>query len=336
MPISGKKVYLNLEERQFYCSDCSRYFYESFSFLDKSAHFTNRYRKHLYNQIVQSSINQVIAIEDICWKTANNLFVKEARKQIAISAKFKTVKYLGIDEFALKKGHKDFATVLVDLQRHCVLEILPYRQKAKLITFFKGKGEQWCSNIAVFCSDMWDGFINTAKETFLNAEIIVDRFHFFNQINTALDSQRKALRKSFKDEQSLKYSKWILLKNNQNLIHPEKQRLELALNFSQDLKNIYEAKENLRAIFEQKIEIKEAQKSIENWVEKVSNLNNRYLNRFLKTLNNWKEYVLNYFRTRLTTSIVEGINNKIKMIKRRAFGFNNFSNFRYRILAAFE
>lgn len=336
LPISGKKVFLHIKERQFYCPDCNRFFSERFSFVEKNGHFTDRFEKHLFLQIKQSSINQVIAIEDLCWKTANDIIKRQSKRQLNSTSLFDNVRYIGMDEFALKKGHKNFATVIVDLGKLCIIDVLPYREMSKLIAYFRTKGQAWCAQIQVFCSDMWDGFITTAKTVFPNAEIVVDRFHFFKQINHAVDNQRKALRKEFKEHEELKYIKYLLLMNYSNLDSDQRAKLDKAFEIVPILKDVHTAKEDLRKIFEQDIDKQQAEKKIDEWTEKVKMLNNKYLNIFIKTLTNWKSYVLNYFTTRLTTSIIEGMNNKIKMIKRLGFGFTNFTNFKIRIMIAFE
>jgi transposase len=336
LPISGKEVYLHLEERQFVCKGCNRYFSEGFSFVNKHSHHTERYGRYLYEQIRISSIQEVIELEDICWKTAQEIFKKESEKVLSGTKGFLEVRRIGIDEFALKKGHKNYATVLIDLDRLCVLEVLPYREQALLMTYFKQKGQVWCEQIEVFCSDMWDGFVGTAKRVFPHAEIVIDRFHFFKHLNQALDNERKALRKTLKGEEKLKHIKWALLKNYQSLNPQEKQSLDLAFKIAPSLQKVHQAKEELRQIFEQDLQKQQAQTLIDQWAIKAFELNNVFLNAFINTLNYWKDYILNYFNTRLTTSIVEGFNNKIKMIKRRGFGFRNFDNFKYRIFAAFQ
>jgi len=102
------------------------------------------------------------------------------------------VRVVGRDGFALKKGHRAYATVMVDLERVEVIDILGYREQVKLIEYFKNKGVEWCERIEVFCSAMWLGFINTAKTVFPNATLVVDRFHFLGHLNKAVDSQRKS------------------------------------------------------------------------------------------------------------------------------------------------
>lgn len=101
------------------------------------------------------------------------------------------------------------------------------------------------------------------------------------------------------------------------------------------LKEAYEAKKSFRAILEEDITPKEADKKLTNWVIDVLEKNNKYLNKFIKTFTNWYDYILNYFDGRWSNGMVEGINNRIKMIKRRAFGYDDFNSFRNRVLVEF-
>lgn len=335
LSISGKKVFLYLQERQFYCEDCNRHFMERFSFVEPNRHQTDRLERQVYDICIQSNINHVLTIiDDISWTTANEIFNRQAKKQINIHSKDK-VKWIGIDEFAIKKGHKDFGVVIVDLERVVVIDVLNYRDQDKLIEYFKNKGTTFCNRITYFCSDMWDGFVNTAKACFPNVTIVTDRFHFFYHLNKSVDHQRKALRKEFKDSEDLKYIKWLLLKNKTDLTKVENETLEKAFKVAPELKTVYYKKEDFRAILEEKITREEAENKINKWVEDSEKINNKYLNIFLKTLNNWKPTILNYFTNRITSSIVEGINNKVKLIKRLGFGFTNFTNFKNRIIASF-
>jgi transposase len=177
--------------------------------------------------------------------------------------------------------------------------------------------------------------VSTAKAVFSNAAIVVDRFHFFWHLNKAVDNQRKQLCRVFKENDEFKYIKWALLKNKSDLTSEERKKLARAFAIAPELGHIYNHKEELRAIFEQNLTKEEAEIQINQWLENAQSLNNKYLNSFLKTFYNWKNYVLNYFKYRFITSIIEGINNSIKTIKRMCFGFRNFENFRYRIMLNF-
>ena len=162
-----------------------------------------------------------------------------------------------------------------------------------------------------------------SKRGVSNAEIVIDRFHFFGQMNKALDNVRKQLRRQNPDNDTLKGIKWLLLKNPDKLTAEHKHQLERVFHEFPTLEQAYMMKNELRSIFESDMDRQNAQSKIEQWALKAKDMNNRYINKFLNTLENWKEYALNYFNDRISNGIVEGINNKIKLIKRMAFGFRN-------------
>ena len=201
--------------------------------------------------------------------------------------------------------------------------------------YFQSRGTEWCEGIEVFCSDMWQGFINTAKAVFPKATLVVDRFHFFSYLNKAVDNQRKNLRRQFKDQENFKRLKWALLKNAENLTVDDKKKLVCAFLLAPQLKIIYEHKENFRLIFNQKLTREQGEIALNQWIEEAKKIKNKYLDKFLYMLNDWKAYVLNYFTHRFTTSIIEGINNSIKTVKRMGYGFRNFANFKQRVLISF-
>jgi transposase len=325
---------LHLSQRQFYCPDCDRHFNERFHFVDPKRTMTRRYERHVYECCKASTIQKVSAQENLVWQTVNEICQRGARKELE-ERPISKVRAVGMDEFAIKKGHRDYATVIVDLERVEIIDILDYRDQAKLIEYFKNKGIDWCQGIEVFCSDMWQGFINTAKAVFPNATLVVDRFHFFSHLNKAVDNQRKNLRRHFKDQEEFKGLKWALLKNAENLTPEQKKKIDRAFLFCPQLKLIYDHKEKFRAIFNQNLTREQGEIELNQWIGEAQEMKNKHLNKFLNTLSNWKEYILNYFVHRVTTSVIEGINNSIKTVKRMGYGFRNFANFKQRVLISF-
>jgi len=337
LSISEKKVYLHLKSRQFICENCSRTFYERFNFVSKYERMTMRFEEFIYKRCIGVDLNYVCLQEDLCWDTVNRLFKKWANKKIKSHNLFIGVRALGIDEIALKKGHKNFVCVLVNLETGEVIDILEDRTKSALLSYFQGLGSAFCEGIEIFSSDMWEGYINTAKEIFPNASIVVDRFHFFAHLQKAVDSSRKALRKAFPDAEELKNVKWLFLKNKENLSSEQVKQLQnlIANPAYEQLKQAYEAKESFRDILQQDITPQQADEQLTHWVILTLEKNNKYLNKFVNTFTNWYQYILNYFDGKWSNGMVEGINNRIKMIKRRAFGYNDFQSFRTRILVEF-
>jgi transposase len=334
LSITGKTVILHLRSRQFHCADCNSYNQEQFTFVKASHTMTERYEAYVYICCKNSSIERVSVQENIVWDCVQKIYTIHAKSETAFLQKHQP-KRIGIDEFAIKKGHKDFATVIVDLDKGYVLDVLDFRTKDELIAYFKAKGSAYCENIEVFSCDLWDGFISTAKSVFPNADIVTDRFHFFKLLHEVLDKERKKLRREFKDEQDFKTIKWLLFKAWEQLHEVQRRTLLRAFRKSPILRQLYFAKNELRNIFESHITKEQAQKLVTQWVETVKEFKHNVLDTFLKTIERHNEIILNFFTHRVSNGIVEGINNAIKALKRNGFGYRNFDNFKLRIIANF-
>jgi len=124
LSITGREVYLDLEVRQFYCIECDRYFSERFSFVDAHRSYTRRYEDYLYVRCQGMTLRQVSLQENLLWDVVDDIFTRKANKAIRISTQ---VRWFGIDEISLRKGHCAYACVLVDLERACGIDLLPQR-----------------------------------------------------------------------------------------------------------------------------------------------------------------------------------------------------------------
>ena len=179
---------------------------------------------------------------------------------------------------------------------------------------------------------MWEAYVNVAKSLFPNAKIVIDRFHWMKHLNDAVDNQRKLERKLNPEEEMFKQLKWKLIKNQKELTQEEQILLKKAFAKSPELEEIYELKNTFQAIFDCEFSKETAEKEIQYWMDYAEQLSNKYLNKFIKTFNNWREWILNYFEGRYSNGIVEGLNNSIKTIKRQAYGLLNFEHLRARVL----
>lgn len=153
MAIAGKEVYLHLTTQQFHCKDCKRFFYEQFSFLEASRQMTNRLEQYLYQCGQDSCLQRVAARENVGWDVLQGIFTRWAKKHIRQQLNYLPTR-LGIDEFAYRKGKKDYAVVLVDLDRGLVWDVLPNRDKEAIKAYFISKGATFCANLKVFSCDM--------------------------------------------------------------------------------------------------------------------------------------------------------------------------------------
>ena len=329
LSIVGREVYLHLEERQFYCMDCNRYFSERFSFVDPNRTTTDRYEAYLYERCEKSSFSQVAVLENLSWLVVQVIYTRQGGRQLVGEDK---IRWLGIDELALRKGHKHYACVLIDLERGGVYDLLPDRTQDYLIPYFEKKGKAFCHRISVFSCDMWDGFVNVAHTLMPDATIVVDRFHVMGQLHQALDTYRRALRRAHPQLEVLKRLRWVVLKHPEELTDKEKAHLEQAFEAFPQLEQVWQLKEDLRLWFDAFQSPQRADGWLSVWMEQALALDNRYLNAFVKTLQRWRQYIVAFFQHRITNGLVEGINNSIKAIKRRGYGFLNFEHFRLRVL----
>jgi len=171
------------------------------------------------------------------------------------------------------------------------------------------------------------------QELMPSAEVVADRFHVMKQVNEELDKQRRVEKRAvdkIKNEakikaklEILKKSKYSLLKNEENLTEEQKNKLAALKETFPKLKEMHELKENLRTIYEKSENWREGMFAMQNWWEKSAEI----FTESRQTLRRWFGEIISYFDRRTTNGMVEGINNKLKLIKRRGYGFRNFRNF---------
>ena len=251
------------------------------------------------------------------------------------------VDVIGIDEIALKKGQKDFVTIVTMRVGNTtrILAVLKDRKKETVKTFFSRIPTRVRKTVRVVCSDMYDGFINAAKEVFGDkVKIIIDRFHVAKLYRKGVDTLRKAEMKRLKNTlvkeeyAKLKNVMWILRKDTKNLLDEELDVLQLLFMHSPLLETSYKLSKELTYIFNEDRQRSRAKRKIHAWINRVKQSGLGCFNTFLSTLEERMEEILHYFIHRQTSGFVEGLNNKIKVIKRRCYGILNPDHLFQRIL----
>ena len=241
---------------------------------------------------------------------------------------------IGIDEIALLKGRKDYVAIISSQQADgqvIVLAVLPDRLKASVRHFFESIPQRLWPTLGSVCTDMWDGYANAAKEfaaahAEVTLEVVTDRYHVAKNYRDCVDTLRQSECRRLKKELSeaeyeeVKGLMWIVRKNHRDLTAEERARLRILFARSPLLKAAYTLREELTAIFELPLTKAQAQVRLRKWVAKVRRSGLTCFDTFLTTLENWFEEVTNYFVDRLSSGFVEGLNNKIKTLKRRCYG----------------
>ena len=241
---------------------------------------------------------------------------------------------MNIDEIALEKGHGNFVLVLSAPEEGYVLDVLPDRERKTLEKWLDGLPPEVKKAIKIVNLDMWEPYTLAVKAKLPHARIVVDRFHVMKNLNHCLTLARREIQRTASNEvkEQLTGSRWVLVKNQKDLNEKQRAKLESLYQASPELKVCPQLKEQFRMIFETITDREKAKAALIRWISQVETLNVTALQSFLVTLRNWFELILNYFIEHWTNAFAEGVNNKIKLIKRRAFGFTNFDHFRLRIL----
>jgi transposase len=247
------------------------------------------------------------------------------------------VKVLCLDEIAPHKRHGGYLLIISAPELGLVLDVLKDRKKASLEAWFEQRGWAWCANVEVCCADMWDAYHEAARAHLPRARLTVDRFHVMKNLTDAVTKARRTIQKNADEatQQVLKGGRWLLVKNPDDLTDEERPRLAAMLAASPDLKQCYELKESFRQWFNQPLDRATAADQLTVWLTRVEASGLKALQAFTRTVRNWRESILNYFEGRHSNGFAEGVNLKIKLLNRRAFGYRNFDNFRLHILTAF-
>jgi len=326
----GNQVYIDIQLIRYQCTDCDGCptTTKKPSWYQATGHCTQGYAEYILNLLVNSTIKDVARQERITEKMIMGIIKKHAPNEIDWST-IKEIKDLGIDEISLKKRHKQYVVIISTKinGKPVVLAVLKDRKKDTVKEFFLSIPNHLATTVKNVCTDMYDGYINSAKEVFgSKIKIIIDRFHVAKNYRGAIETVRKKEMKRLKSELSendykeLKNVMWILRKKYKDLSDEEKITLKLLFEYSPLIKKAYNFSNELTAIFNQQISPKQAKRKINKWIKDVENSELTCFNTFIKTLRGLWNEILNYFIDRLNSGFVEGFNNKIKVIKRRCYG----------------
>jgi transposase len=240
---------------------------------------------------------------------------------------------IGIDEFRGNASGKKFQVAITDLKTRKVIDIISERSENALYNFFKNIVNT--NNVKLITMDLSLFFKKVLQDIFPKATIIADKFHYTRLMHWALDNVRKNVQYNLPKEMRIyfKRSRSVLHKRIDSLTQDEYQQLCRMLDYSEDLRWAYSI---IQKLFEVNDELDPNKKVLlfKEFMTYASNCNLPEFNTHLNAYFKWHKYIINSFFSDYTNGITEGLNTKIKTIKRIAFGFRNFSNFRLRILMA--
>jgi transposase len=329
LPAFGKTVVILLHKRRYACS-CGKRFAEPNSFLARYQRMTKRVMMGILEKLSDSRSYTAVAKEfNLSTPTVIRLF-----KNVQYSKPTKLPEVIGIDEFKGNSGGEKFHGILTDLGDRKVIDILKTRYGHDLCDYFRKYDR---SNVKYFVSDMYKPYAEIAATYFPNATYVIDRYHWIRQAIWAFEAVRKEVQKRFSKKHRIyfKKSRHLLLKHQDKLKEEELQQVLIMLDISPTLSTAYFLKEQLYAILNEP-DPNQQKKLFSDWIEEATESEIPSFVRCAKTYCNWFTPITNSFFCPYTNGFTEGCNNKIKVLKRNAYGLQDFRRFRNRILFMFS
>lgn len=239
-----------------------------------------------------------------------------------------------IDEFRGHAGSYKYQVSLIDGKLGKPIDIMKCRHKVHLFSYFNKFSIEERKKVKYVVMDLWQPYKDLTKTCFPNAKIVADRFHYVRYAIQAVDTVRKQVQSILTTEEKkyFKHSRRLLLSKREKLSREQQKELDyMLINYSEELRKVYNEKEELLDILHSK-EKYQAIDNMNKWVKNNLESNYEVLRSCAKTYFNWIEEIRNSLLVPYSNGVMEGYNNKIKVLKRVAFGFRNFENFKARIL----
>jgi len=329
LDVASSKVYIEFVSYRVDCR-CGYSGMEDLELCDDYSRYTKRFEEKVVILCMMMCIKDTAKEMRIDWKSAKNIDKKNARKYI-VDISTVNPKRIGIDEVAYEKGHK-YLTIVRDIDLNKVIWVGKGRKKETLDGFFKELGIQKSWSIEDAVMDMWDPYIASVKAN-TNARITFDKFHIAKKINDAVDKVRKKefAKADNEERRRMKKKRFLILSRQKRLDDEKRESLYDLKDVNQNLYFAYLLKEQaLDILDEEKPET--AIKRLHRWFENVGNAGIEQFEEVVKTIEKYIYGVYNYFKNKLTNAQSEGFNNKINVIKRRAYGFRDLEYFKLKIL----
>lgn len=327
-PIGARHLQLHYRKRRYVCPDCGKRFYEPNGFVPRYHRMSSELVAFVIRELASTvSMKSVASRCNISATTVARLMGYLAVGQRRLP------EVLSIDEFRGNAETGKFQCILTDPERHQVVDILPGRESRHITSYFSGFSREERNQVKVVVMDMCQAYKSIAKAYFKNAIIVADRFHYVRLMMFSFDRIRR-------DEQSLfavnrrryfKRSRKLLSKRFSQLSKENQDAVAVMLSLSHRLAKAHFLKEKF-LYFVDSSSFEEAKQRLTEWYMHVASCDLPEFNRCMETIVAWQDEVLNSFKVRYTNGYTEGVNNKIKVLKRVAYGVKNFVRFRQRIL----
>lgn len=337
VPVGSKVVFFDLEVQRVGCLRCGSVRQVSLGFADPRFSYTHAFERYALELSKHMTIQDVARHLSVSWDVIKEMQKRDLTRRFSKPC-LKDLQLIAIDEISVRKGHR-YLTIVLDMISGAVVFVGNGKGSDALDPFWK-RIKRAKANIEAVAMDMSPAYISAVSSHLPKAAIVFDHFHVIKLFNDRLSELRRDLYHEAKEllqKKVLKGTRWLLLKNPENLdtAKGERERLTDALQLNQPLSCAYYLKEDLRQIWLQPNKEK-AQLVLADWIKRAETSGIKMLMKFAKTLTAFQSGILSYYDYRISSAPLEGTNNKIKTMKRMAYGFRDMEFFKLKIMAIHE
>ena len=334
LPIGGKPVWILLGIQRIFCLLCGVVRQVRLDFADHRRSYTKAFERYALELLQHMTMLDVAHHLGVSWGLIKDVQERNLFRRFS-RPKLKQVRRIAMDEISIGKGHR-YLTIVLDLDRGAVVFVGDGKGGEALRPFWR-RLKRSRAKIEAVAIDMSPAYIRAVADYLPSAAVIFDHFHVVKLYNDKLSDLRRTLYQQAAtkgDKQVIKGTRWLLLKNPENLDpkRQEPQRLQDALDLNRPLAAAYYMKEDLRRLWSQPDKAA-AFDFLKDWVYRAGSSGVHMLQKFAETLAIHYKGILAYYDHPISTAPLEGTNNKIKTMKRQAYGFRDIAFFKLKIMA---
>jgi transposase len=336
LPIGSKPVVVRFAIPRVGCQECGLIRQVKLGFADERVSYTRAVERYVLDLCRLMTIQDVADHLGMSWDTVKDIHKRNLARRFS-KPKLKHLKRIATDEISIGRGQR-YLTVVLDLDSGAVVFVGNGRSAESLAPFWRRLRASG-AKVRAIAMDMSPAYIDAARRNLPQAKIVFDRFHVIKLFNDKLSDLRRQVQSSAEGlaKQVLKCTRWLLLKNPENLDQKrnEKQRLDEALMLNQPLATAYYLKEDLRQFWEQDGKAA-AENFLDDWIRRAEASKITMLVKFARTLLVHRQGLLAWYDFPISTGPLEGTNNKIKTLQKRAYGYRDREYFTLRIYGLHE
>lgn len=336
LPISEKRVFLHITKRRYRCPEDDTIRTEEIPWLRKNSRITKRYEKQI-NRLTAITTNQeagwFLGLNDEKVYRADKACLEQKAKEVLTPTP--VALNMSVDEVSYRKYYR-YLTIIIDTDKKKVIWNADGRKSEVLDKYYLSIGKENCEKIESVAMDGARTYISSTSKHAVNAMIVLDKFHVVAKLNSVVDAVRKQeLRKARanEDEELINLigckQRFVLLRKKSNRTKKHQRLLDRMCEINEPIFKAMLLKESFLNLYT--LNLDNAKEHLDVWIKEAKESSLTFFNDLADSFERKKEYLLNWFKKKISSAISEGFNNKIKRLKRMAYGYRDINYFRLKI-----